>query len=229
MRVINLVDEVNRSEWLVRFYEELLEPAFGAFPDELDSLSTFYYAINNLSVEPYKLHITLLVDSCKILAGCCYEYYPKSNCCLLTYIVVSDDCKGKGLSKDLIIEMFQQIQSHYGKIEAVFAESNSDSVDKSKDVMNPKLRRQILNRLGFSYLDIDYVQPPLSEELGKCRDLLLGVHKDYLVEGKIKSFIVLNWLEEFWGVLCGDSYLQDEDWIEIQKRLESKKFINVVS
>lgn len=228
MRVINLVDEVNRSEWLVKFYEELLHPAFSAFPDELDSLSTFYYSLNNLSTEPYKLHITLLVDSCQIFAGCCYEYYPKSKCCLLTYLVVSDESKGKGLSKVLIMEMLQEIQSNYGKIEAVFAESNSDDIDESKDVMNPKLRRQILNRLGFSYLDIDYIQPPLSEELDKCRDLLLGVYKDYLVEGKIKSVIVLNWLEEFWGVLCGDSYLQDEDWVEIQNRLESKKFINVV-
>lgn len=225
MKVINLVDEINRSEWLVKFYEELLEPAFSVFPDELDSLSTFYFSLNNLSTEPYKLHITLLVDTCKILAGCCYEYYPKSKCCLLTYIVVSDESKGQGLSKILISEMLQQIQSHYGKIDAIFAESNSDKVDGSKDVMNPKLRRQILNRLGFSYLDIDYVQPPLSEELDKCRNLLLGVYKDYLVEGKIKSVIVLNWLEEFWNVLCGDSYLQDKDWIEIENKLMTQKFI----
>lgn len=228
MRVIHLVDEVNRSEWLVRFYEELLEPAFGSFPDELDSLSNFYYAINNLSTEPYKLHITLLVDSCKILAGCCYEYYPKSDCCLLTYIVVDDGCKGMGLSKTLIIEMLQQIQSHYGKIKAIFAESNSDSIDESKDVMNPKLRRQILNKLGFSYLDINYIQPALSEELVKCRDLLLGVYQDYLVEGRIKSIIVLNWLEEFWNILCGDDYLEDKDWIEIQNKLESSDFVDVL-
>jgi N-acetylglutamate synthase-like GNAT family acetyltransferase len=229
MRVINLVDEVNRSEWLVRFYEELLQPAFSPFPDELDSLSTFYYSINNLSTEPYKLHITLLVDSGQILAGCCYEYYSKSRCCLLTYIVVSDEFKGMGLSKTLILEMIHEIESHYGKVEAIFTESNSDSVDESKDVMSPKLRRQILNKLGFSYLDIDYVQPPLSKGLDKSRDLLLGVYQDYLVEGRIKSLIVLNWLEEFWNILCGDDYLQDRDWTEIQNKLESKNFINVLN
>ena len=173
MKVINLIDEINRSEWLVRFYDELLVPNFSQFPEELDTLDTFYYALNSKSDYPYTLHITLLIEDDKILAGCSYEYYPKSQSALLTYIVVSELDKGRGLSKILMSEIKSQLKIHHENIKALFTESNSDKVDESKDVMNPKLSRQILNRLGFFYLDFDYIQPPLSKESDKCKDLLL--------------------------------------------------------
>ena len=208
MKVINLIDEINRSEWLVRFYDELLVPNFSQFPEELDTLDTFYYALNSKSVYPYTLHITLLIEDDKILAGCSYEYYPKSQSALLTYIVVSE------------------LKIHHENIKVLFAESNSDKVDESKDVMNPKLRRQILNRLGFFYLDFDYIQPPLSKESDKCKDLLLSVHKDYLISDKIKSHILVDWLEEFWETL---SDLKDLDWIETKEKLECSKFVNVIN
>lgn len=226
MKVINLIDEINRSEWLVRFYDELLVPNFSQFPEEIDTLDTFYYALNSKSVYPYTLHITLLIEDDKILAGCSYEYYPKSQSALLTYIVVSESAKGRGLSKILMSEIQSQLKIHHENIKALFAESNSDKVDESKDVMNPKLRRQILNRLGFFYLDFDYIQPPLSKESDKCKDLLLSVHKDYLISDKIKSHILVDWLEEFWETL---SDLKDLDWIETKEKLECSKFVNVIN
>jgi N-acetylglutamate synthase-like GNAT family acetyltransferase len=229
MKIINLIDEINRSEWLVRFYEELLLPNFSQFPDELDSLDTFYYALNSKSIYPYTLHITLIIEDNKILAGASYEYYPKSESCLLTYIVVSDFAKGKGLSKILMSEIQNQLEFHYKELKALFAESNSDKVSESEDVMNPKLRRQILNRLGFQYLDFDYIQPPLTKNSNKCRDLMLAIHKDYVTSKKVKSLIILDWLSEFWSSLCGDGYVNDLDWFETQEKLDTKRFINVIN
>lgn len=227
MKIINLINEINRSEWLVRFYEELLIPNFSQFPDELDGLDTFYNAINTKSNHPYKLHITLVVEDNIIIAGAAYEYYPKSKSALLTYIVVSDLFKGKGFSKILFSEVRSQLKYHYKDIKAIFSESNSDSVDVSKDVMNPKLRRQILNKLGFEYLDFDYIQPPLSIGLNKCKNLMLAIHKDYISSEGIESYKVLSWLEEFWQTLVGHSYLNDIDWVRTKDILRQKKFINL--
>jgi hypothetical protein len=134
--------------------------------------------------------------------------------------------KGRGLSKILMSEIQSQLKIHHENIKALFTESNSDKVDESKDVMNPKLRRQILNRLGFFYLDFDYIQPPLSKESDKCKDLLLSVHKDYLISDKIKSHILIDWLEEFWETL---SDLKDLDWIKTKEKLELSKFVNVIN
>ncbi len=229
MKIINLIDEINRSEWLVRFYDELLIPNFYQFPDELDSLDTFYYALNSKSAFPYTLHITLLVENDKILAGCYYEYYDKSQSGLLTYIVVSEFAKGRGLSKILMSEIQSQLKLYHKNVNALFAESNSDKVDEKKDVMNPKLRRQILNKLGFFYLDFDYIQPPLSKDSSKCKDLLLGVHKDFLVSDKMKSSVLLDWLEEFWKTLCDNDYLKDLDFVNTKERLENSKFISIIN
>ena len=99
----------------------------------------------------------------------------------------------------------------------MFAESNSDNVDETKDIMNPKLRRKILNSIGFNYLGMNYVQPPLSEGKDKCRDLLLGVYNTDPSIKSIKSEIVLDWLKEFYEVLIGENYLEDEDLKETLK------------
>lgn len=228
MKIINLIDEIDKSEWLVRFYEELLLPNFSQFPDELDTLETFYYALNSKSIYPYTLHITLIVEDDKILAGASYEYYPESKSVLLTYIVVSDLAKGRGLSKILISEIKSQLATHYLKVNAIFAESNSDKVLESNDVMNPKLRRQILEKLGFCYLDFNYIQPPLSKDSDKCENLLLSIHKDYINSNMIKSSVVLDWLEEFWKTLCSD-YSKDLDWLTTKEELDSIKFIKLVN
>lgn len=227
MKILNLIDEINRSEWLVRFYEELLIPNFSQFPNELDSLNNFYNALNDLSNHSYKLYITLIVEDDKILAGASYEYYLKSKSVLLTYIVVSDSAKGKGLSKLLMSEIQNELKYHHKDIKALFAESNSDNVDESKDVMNPTLRRIILNKLGFRYLDFEYIQPPLSKDLNKCEDLILSIHKDYISSEGVKKSVVLKWLEEFWENLVGDSYLNNRDWLQTKDSLRQKKFINL--
>lgn len=229
MKTINLNDEINKNEWLVRFYEELLVPNFSQFPDELDGLDTFYNVLNNISKSLYTLHITLLVEEDRILAGASYEYYPKSKSALLTYIVVSDVSKGIGLSKIIMSEIKNQLNIHHGEIKALFAESNSDKVDEFKDVMNPKLRRQILNKLGFEYLDFDYIQPPLSDKSDKCKNLLLAVHKDYLSINGFENSTLLNWLEEFWQTLIGDYYLKDLDWIKTKENLDKLKFTDTIN
>lgn len=229
MKIINLIDEIDKSEWLIRFYEELLSPNFSQFPDELDTLETFYYALNSKSIYPYTLHITLIVEDDKILAGTSYEYYSESKSVLLTYIVVSDLAKGRGLSKILISEIKSQLATHYLKVNAIFAESNSDKVLESNDVMNPKLRRQILEKLGFCYLDFNYIQPPLSKDSDKCENLILAIHKDYINSNMIKSSVVLDWLEEFWKTLCGADYSKDLDWTTTKEDLDSIKFIKLVN
>jgi hypothetical protein len=111
MKVINLIDEINRSEWLVRFYDELLVPNFSQFPEELDTLDTFYYALNSKSDYTYTLHITLLIEDDNILAGCSYEYYPN--------ISFSGSIKENNTLKQLIDCMQRIISTDY-TAESVF-------------------------------------------------------------------------------------------------------------
>ena len=150
-----------------KFYNELLIPNFGIFPDELDSLENFKLALD--SKFQYQLNIILLFDDETLVAGCSYEFYPKSKCSLLTYIAVSKNHQGLGLSKILINELLNQLSQNHPDCLALLCESNSDKV--KGDVMDPKLRRKVLNNIGFQFLDFDYIQPPLSTEQEKCKDL----------------------------------------------------------
>jgi hypothetical protein len=197
----------SNDELVEKFYNELLIPNFGLFPDELDSLDNFKLAL--ASEFQYTLNIILLFDDDILVAGCSYEFYPKSKCSLLTYIAVSKNHQGLGLSKTLINELLNQLNQNYPDCLALLCESNSDRV--KVDVMDPKVRRKVLNNIGFYFLDFDYIQPPLSSEQQKCKDLILGVHKNWLVDDSIHSDIILDWLEEFYQVLIGEDYLNDGD------------------
>jgi len=206
----------SNDKLLEKFYNDLLMPNFGIDPNELDDLETFQEALN-LNFH-YTLHIVLIVDEFEnIIAGLSCEYYPKSKCSLLTYIAVKPEYQGKGLTKTLISELNYYLKQYHPENLALFAESNSDDVDKTKDVMDPKLRRKILNNIGFKYLGINYIQPPLSENKSKCKNLLLGVYNQDPSIKSIKSEIVLNWIKEFYEVLIGENYLEDKDLKNIIK------------
>lgn len=190
----------SNDELIEKFYTELLVPNFSSFPDELDSLDNFKLALS--SKFEYRLNIILLFDGDILVAGCSYEFYLKSKCSLLTYIAVSQHYKRKGFAKILILEILNHLNKEYPDCLALLCESNSDNV--KGDVMNPKLRRKVLNNIGFYFLDFDYIQPPLSTEQEKCKDLLIGVHKNWLIDNSISSRIILKWLDEFYQVLIND-------------------------
>lgn len=59
---------------------------------------------------------------------------------------------------------------------AFLAETNKLGV--SDGVLESDLRHKILSSIGFRFLDVVYVQPPLYENLAPCFDLILLAYKD---------------------------------------------------
>ena len=105
--------------------------------------------------------------------------------------------------------------------------------------MDPKERHNVLGALGFRLLDFPYVQPALSEEQGKCLDLLLGVHYSFLHAppaglkpgegGAIDAKIALNFMAEFFAVLMGpESLIRDEDYLKIVEFVKTHDELTVI-
>eukprot|EP01112_Ceratiomyxa_fruticulosa_P007413 TRINITY_DN1920_c0_g1_i1.p1 TRINITY_DN1920_c0_g1~~TRINITY_DN1920_c0_g1_i1.p1 ORF type:complete len:462 (+),score=107.53 TRINITY_DN1920_c0_g1_i1:562-1947(+) len=184
------------------------------------------------------------LHSLEIMGGLSFEYYPKSNCGLLTYLLVSEKCRGRGLAKILIqkaADIFGVTAKKQGRISgcnAIFLETNSEQVSLEYDVMDPRQRHKIFEKLGFQMLDFDYVQPPITEEKEKCRDLIFCCMVTTKLPTQksrkyLPSILLQNFLCEFWEICCeitevGD-WEKDTDYLEMMDQLERKKSIALLS
>lgn len=155
-------------------------------------------------------HTALLVVSYadEVAAGAILEYYPKSCCCLLTYLFVDKKHRGAGLSKQIVSGPeglslgLRHIEERYGtRPRAVFFETNNP-LATTHDSMSPKDRLLVFARLGAKWLDFDYVQPALEPGKQPVHNLFLCVFPALtrLVRG-LSEETLLAFLEEFYGCL----------------------------
>eukprot|EP01133_Synstelium_polycarpum_P004220 gene4220-4916_t len=149
-----------------------------------------------------------------IMGGVVFEFYPAINCGCITYLLVSSEYRGQGLAGQLVNEASARlmengrVRGHLGGCNAIFLETNSaERVLPEDDVMDPAKRHAIFHKLGVRLLDFDYVQPALSKESGKCKDLLLTClitpniptytlgteQRHYLPSALLKSFLRVFW------------------------------------
>jgi len=232
------------KELLIKFYNDMMVPNFGQFEDELEDVEIWIDLLENQkSDQQFALHVLLALQKTTedgaekktILGGCACEYYPQSNCGLLTYIAVDPTQRSKGISGRIVQAVLSTLNGDAvnrgcSGLSALFLETNdATKVSAEKDVMDPLVRHKILNRLGFCILGFSYVQPALSPEQQKCVDLLLGVHKDFLKDEPtnnappkkyLESSIILAFMREFFIVLMGEEVLAtDEDFLVMKKQL----------
>jgi len=216
---------------LAKFYNECMIPSFGMFANELEDLSVWEGNLTRSDdPEKYKLHVLIIREKSApdvILGGVATEYYPKSGCALMTYIVTSPAARGKGVSRPLIDEVIRTMDADAKEAglpacKAIFLETNDDSkVEASADVMAPKVRQQIFEKLGFVLLKFGYVQPPLGVGKEACFNLILGVYKrDVDKDNSLDSKILFDWIIEFSEELQGDDYKTDPHFLKMKEELE---------
>ena len=120
------------------------------------------------------------------------------------------------------------------KVSAIFLETNSEAVPAERDVMAPAVRQKVLSNLGFRILNFTYVQPALSEDQEKCRDLLLACHESFLQDagtGKgVSGVVVFDWLREFNVALMGTEDVDgDEDLEKSRQELTASSLVGAKS
>jgi len=226
---------------LKQFYDNLMVPSFGLFDDELEDLETWIELLSKPKDAVFNLHVLLLFEGHdkerkRVVGGSACEYYPNSNCGLLTYFAVIPEFRQKGvggtLVKNVLLAVDKDAKSN-GKhgCNAVFLETNDAAkVKAEEDCMDPLVRHKILNKLGFRILDFTYVQPALSATQTKCSNLLFAVHQSYLVDGKLSSEIVAAFIKEFFIVLMGEAVLAvDEDYIKMKAEFKEKPLIKATN
>lgn len=158
------------------------------FAAQHEPLETWHAALRG--DKPYELTIELAMDGDRIAGGICIERYPRSNCGLLTYIVVAPDQRGKGLGKKLQTAAIASLRG----VHVVFGEL--DDPRRGGDL--ERVRRN--QRWGARVVDTRYVQPALGAGLERDRQLLLIAFTD---KPALDGALLRAFLDEFYEVTEG--------------------------
>lgn len=171
---------------LTTWYNTVLKPNF-PLEDEVESLESFR---KGLVDEPQEddamlreiILVVKWVDAKPVIGGgIVYEYYFESNCGLISFLVVAKNTRGQGLSRELVERAARELEvlsvedgGALAGCNAIFLETNAvASLTMEQDVMDPRLRHLMYNKMGFRLLDFPYVMPPIEAGKPKVYFLLL--------------------------------------------------------
>jgi GNAT superfamily N-acetyltransferase len=173
------------------------------------------------------INILLALESAdEVIGGLIMEHYTRSDCWLLTYLVVHPSHHQRGVAGELIASATTVARSAGNRPPLILAETEDpDQITVDAGTRKARERLHVLDRLGFRRVGVNYVQPALGAGKNPVDDLLLLC----LVSGDrcdLPGARVVEFLHEFYAALgaAHDPYLtRIEAQISAAERVELKK------
>jgi len=150
-----------------------------------------------------------------IIGGLVFEYYPTTNCALVTYIIVNEKYFNKGIGTDLlrraltILDQNAKTAGHISGCNATFLEVKfSSKIGQIEEAMS----HLFLHNKGFKLVDFEYYQPPtsLKNPVSNCVCLTVLMTPRIPVEGDgpdsyhyIPSSLLRYFITTLWADECG--------------------------
>lgn len=162
------------------------------------------------------------------------ESYRKSLCGLMTFIVIHDRARGKGLARKLIsygrsklnTDMRHCSSDHQG-LQALFAEMHNPRQFSGPDIIDPNMRLQIMRKLGAHWVPIQYIQPELQPGAPRSHHLLMTAFPtiDKAEPIELSRNILKTFLFEFYQALGVEKPELDNDYLAMIETMSPKKNI----
>lgn len=201
------------------------------FPDE-NEREDFNLIIQRVIGDkgPYEPHSIIALSSdettSEVRGGLIADWYANSKCIHLTYLIIDDSSREKGIGKKLINEGIVQIknliQATAGiEIKNVFFESNNPE-KTIHDNFNSVTRLEIFSRLGAKWIDIPYIQPALDAAKKEVDNLFLLSFTQFNVKGdRIAEVEITAFLKDLYQSLGASD--KNASFIGMQRQLEKQK------
>lgn len=165
------------------FYKRFLRPNFSS--NELDSLSNF---VKNSQLITLNLSIPPWFCIPKVIGGCAFEYYPKSRCALISYLIIDEKYRSQGWSSKLFKETLYYLKKNEPGLKAILIETKRSNMHA----------RSIFQRWGFQFDELDnYIQPALAKYKDPIFDLSLGIYRRSPSKVESNFQLIKEWLDEF--------------------------------
>lgn len=206
-------DSSRKSETdLLQKFETIYE---SGFPDS-NERELFQDIINRVignkkPAEPHSIIVIKNVEgkSNEVCGGLIADWYEKSKSIHLTYLIIDNKFRGKGIANILIndgVNMIKDWIKNYRQIEIrnVFFESNNPELTEN-DNFDPYKRLEIFSKLGAKWINIPYIQPALDPNKEAVNNLLLLTFPQFNADrSKIPASEIAAFLTEFYAGLGGN-------------------------
>lgn len=191
---------------LERFHAGLYSSEFAAQAEPLD---VWKQALWGGDAE-FRWRIRLALDAGEIVGGITFEHYPRSNCGVVTYVVVAPQSRGSGLGQDLRRAVIGTLYSEGSR--AVFGEVNDPRLPHSYETPETSWKRILrFQRSGSRVCDTRYAQPSLGPGLSRDRGVALMRHPgDAPPLTEMPGEIVRDFVREFYAVTERTDAIDDE-------------------
>ncbi len=160
---VSYLDQSTISD-LGQFYTDIYMEAFPD-DDEREGFDNFLmYLKQSTAAKEYKYHIVLAKDeSNRVIGGCIFNYYKKSNAGVIEFLAVKNDLQSSGIGTMIykhVTSILSQDAYQVNKKPLDYICCEIDSPEHSKAGIKKYL--YFWNKNNFWHLDFDYVQPALS-------------------------------------------------------------------
>lgn len=212
MRLRAIGGEADRGR-LREFYEGVYLAAFARQREPIEVWERMLWG----GGDAYVLAIVIAEeDAGAIAGGVVCEWYPASACGFLTYLVVAEGARRRGLGRALVDEAKASVRAaaraRGGDVRAVFAEV--DDPDRG-EVERARMAR--FARWGARVIDWPYVQPSLGPGLARDHGLRLIAFFDGAPPPRIEGAIVRAFVGELYAAteaVAIDAGVPD--WIDVR-------------
>lgn len=177
-RFLDLSPGRRDAELLSKFYETLYVEQFPD-PDERESIANMLQYLANRGAGGNDYVVTLLCNGDELVGGSVCDYFVRSNCGAIEFLVVQPRQRRRGLGAALARHVEERMASaaeaRGRSLELVMAEMNDPfGHGRIADNLDPFGRLRFWHRLGYRRTEFPYVQPALSAEQAPVTNLLLA-------------------------------------------------------
>ena len=190
---------------LARFYDEVYLPAFAHQREPRE-----VWEAGLVAPAACRRFITLAgaglddAATARIDGGVTCEWYPRSRCGLLTYLVVAPGARGGGLGRRLLDGARAALRDHAAACGATLAATFGEVADPdTSGDPDAAARLARFRRWGARLVDARYVQPALGPGLARDRHLRLIAFVDGAPPATLAGGVVAGFLREFYAVTEG--------------------------
>ncbi len=209
-RIIDLRE--GRDDGIVReFYQDLYLPAFPV-AEHREDLETWLGSLWAPADDAGWRRVLLIAGTeledrarREIWGGHMLEFYPRSSCGLLAYLVVAPGRRRQGWARALVdrgmAALDAEARAGGGTVRAVFAECEDPRHKPPGEDAEAWERMGALTRLGARVIDVPYTAPALRRGGRRARDLLLLYFRRPERPETPPRPVILEFLREFYEAL----------------------------
>lgn len=182
-----------------QFYTDIYMEAFPD-EDEREGFDNFLKYLKRASdAKEYKYHVVLVKDEMnRVIGGCIFNYYKKSNTAVIEFLAVRSDLQSSGIGtmiyKHITSILSEDAHQMNGKpLDYICCEI--DSPEHSKSEIKKYL--YFWNKNNFWHMNFDYVQPALSAEQKPVTGLWFTISPQRVSRMDVPARLVVDVLYDY--------------------------------